>query len=1337
MPTIAELQINVDSAPTERATKALTDFAAAADKAATAGKKKQTVEQGGAGATEKNTKAEQDLNTVIDLQAKKLAALAEQRKKLEASGKQTSAPDEYKRLNAVIDANIALVKRQGNAVDSLNTKQGQDFLRREAQVNAEIKSQEKLARQSENQAKIVSGAAAQQNAQIEATIAGLDRQVKAQLQYNQTIDQLNKARATGGMMGPGDERKGYSNAEYDHWVKVAEARRQAAFALEDNSKEVTRNQNKLATMEATLGKIERAEFSYAKAVTTLNNSLKDGSITTEQYDAKLAAFASKRDKAIKAANDNTVAEARFASQLQSVVGAYDPVQRAQDNYNASVKILAQGLKEGKISTEAYNKALAEQKAALDRVNDSSKGNANLADQYRDALKDLIPYRKELENLAERERILHAQKAAGKVTTAQQIADYDQATAAIQRQRKEYEKRIKAGEAAGITFKQEQAALRGLPAQFTDIVVSLQGGQAPLTVLLQQGGQIKDMFGGIGPAISAVGRGLAAIITPATLAAAAIALVAYEAFQGNKELTEFNKAVVASGGYSGTSASEFSSYRDQIAGVAGNAAKAAEALTAMERSGKIAGDMFVQIGTAAIQMQKATGQAIQQTVDDFASLAKDPATAVVTLDDKYKFLTASVLAQVDALVKQGDVQGAVTLAQKEMADATADMASKMVENLGWAEKAWNGLKGAVSDVGSAIAGIGRENTLADQMNEITRAETNWRNQLSNKGFFGTQEGVNERLANDPQLKLYAERKKQLQTLIDFERFGAEQTANAERKRQSAVSAQARQNTGAKAAESSVEKARNELDQAARDFKTISDEAASRGVKVTEQQVNTYTKYKADLDRKLKDALDAESRKGKTPSSPAQTQELQEVKSNLDKTLAEYDGYYKKVTALGEANIVSAAATAASQKAILEKEKEAVSDSYAEQIDAIKKLQGLKSNSAATNISLDNQLTKAEAARVKSLEEIDTKMEVLATKEKGRLAERASNVAAYNEAINQQIDNARNEGERRVAAVGRGDRVGQLNDDLAQADRQFAKDQQSLAKSLGQGMDPEEYAQKLKILQKSHSEMKDIIIQNDKDIQAANYDWTNGLSKSIENLADEANNMAGAVNTAVSGAFTSMGDAMGEFVATGKLDFRSLTSSILTDMAKIAAQQATSSALSSLFGMATTLGGAYFGGGANGLAAGSAGATSSATGASQAGYGNQFFPQAKGGGWTGGTQFFAQGGAFTNSVVSTPTAFGMSGGKRGVMGEAGPEAIVPLARASDGSLGVRMMGAGGQQAGGGVQVFINIDGEGGVTSSSDNSGLQQFGSELGAFVDSRYRVLISRDLKDGGAIKTAIK
>ncbi|ESR22800.1 phage tail tape measure protein [Lutibaculum baratangense] len=71
-----------------------------------------------------------------------------------------------------------------------------------------------------------------------------------------------------------------------------------------------------------------------------------------------------------------------------------------------------------------------------------------------------------------------------------------------------------------------------------------------------------------------------------------------------------------------------------------------------------------------------------------------------------------------------------------------------------------------------------------------------------------------------------------------------------------------------------------------------------------------------------------------------------------------------------------------------------------------------------------------------------------------------------------------------------------------------------------------------------------------------------------------------------------------------------------------------------------------------------------------------------GLVGGALPFARGGAFSGGeVVSQPTLFGLSGGRRGVMGEAGPEAVLPLARGADGRLGV--------QAGAGGAVTINFN------------------------------------------------
>lgn len=1331
MPTIAELQINVDSRPIEQGTTALNEFAVAADKA---NKARQGFGQGGSAPTSVVPPGESEkvknLSEAIDAQTRKLATLTEQRRKLEGSSLKSTDPSEYNRLNNIIDANIEKVKRQGTAVEQLSAIQERESRKKESAVIAELKAQERLTAAADKQVAAVSTAAARQQTSIDATISGLSRQIKAQQDYNKTIEELNRTRALSGISGPDDQRPSLSSAEYDTYVKLAQARRDAALAAEDNTKAIASQQSKLDSITATLGKVEREEVRYSKAVKVLDESLSLGIISLDQYDTKLASFANKRDTAIRAANDNTIAEQRFESQLRSVVSAYDPVQRAQDNYNQSVGILAKGLQEGKISAEAFNRALTQQREALDGVKASQNGTANISNEYQQALNAVLPYRTELQNLERQQRALDSAKAAGKVQTAQEIKDYDAATAAIKRQTAEYNRRIEAGAKAGNTLKQDQQALRGLPAQFTDIVVSLQGGQAPLTVLLQQGGQIKDQFGGVIEAVKGVATGLLGLITPGTAAAAAIALIGYNAYQGSQEVNEFNKALAQSGGASGVSENQFVRLRDTLGVTTGNIGAAAEALTEIERSGKIAGESFDTVALAAISFNKATGQAIKETVDDFASLAKDPVNAVVTLDDKYKFLTASVLAQIDALQRNGDTAGAVALAQDTLAVAVQESADKILPNLGYVDQAWKAIKESVLGVGDAIAGLGRLAAPQDELRQLT--ELNEKQALQ---YRGSGRDPNE----DPIIKANNERIKQLRYLISLQDFGAKQEAEAEQQRQKAVLAQNRQIAGARSVESPVERARRELDQAQKDQKTVVDNAAKTGQEVTTEQLQNYLKYETTLKTRLNEAIESEKNKNNPKGAPVDSRQVQEVKSNLDLITNEYDNYYKKVTALGKNNVVSEAATIASQKAILEAQKNATLASYDQQIEAIKTLQANKKNSSAQNISLDNQLTKAETARLKASQDFTSKQEQLDERQIALTEKKRASIEAYQEALRQQVDNVVTSGDRAVAAVGRGDRQGNVNEQLAEVDRQFARDQLSLEKQLSKGLDPDEYTRKLALLKDTHTELTETIISNDERLKVSQADWTNGLTRALENLEDSANNVAAAVDKGLTGAFNSAGDALGQFVVTGKLNFRDFATSVIADMAKIAAQQAASQALSGLFNLAFSVGSAYFGGtGANGFAAGSAGAQSSALGASSAGYSSQYFPttQAKGGGWEGGTQFFAQGGAFTNSIVSTPTAFGMSGNKRGVMGEAGPEAIVPLARASDGSLGVRMVGAGAPSTSGGVNVYVTIS-DSGTSTTTDAPAAQQFGQELGQFVETKYRQLLARDLADGGAIKQSIK
>ncbi|HHK9813701.1 TPA: phage tail tape measure protein, partial [Klebsiella pneumoniae] len=192
------------------------------------------------------------------------------------------------------------------------------------------------------------------------------------------------------------------------------------------------------------------------------------------------------------------------------------------------------------------------------------------------------------------------------------------------------------------------------------------------------------------------------------------------------------------------------------------------------------------------------------------------------------------------------------------------------------------------------------------------------------------------------------------------------------------------------------------------------------------------------------------------------------------------------------------------------------------------------------------------------------------------------------------------------------------------------------------------------------------------------------------------------------------------------FSSLTQSIIKNLVDMAAQALVTSTV-----MQTIMG--VVGAGVS-IAGGVSGAADVGAGTAIQNAGNNFNFQIPG---------YAKGGvfdspslsAYSNQVYDSPQFFAFAKGA-GVFGEAGPEAIMPLTRAGDGSLGVRAVG-GGQNAGAseGPKVYITI--EGGNTSTQAPSGFEQFGQQIGSFVEKKYRELMAQDMRPGGMVWNAVK
>ncbi|HHK4892993.1 phage tail tape measure protein [Pseudomonas aeruginosa] len=293
---------------------------------------------------------------------------------------------------------------------------------------------------------------------------------------------------------------------------------------------------------------------------------------------------------------------------------------------------------------------------------------------------------------------------------------------------------------------------------------------------------------------------------------------------------------------------------------------------------------------------------------------------------------------------------------------------------------------------------------------------------------------------------------------------------------------------------------------------------------------------------------------------------------------------------------------------------------------------------------------------------------------KLAEQRRNSAdAYRKAMEVVLQARQDAINSDVAGIGLGDderdqaqRLDAVRKKYADLRRELEAQQEDASRRLG----PAAYEQRLADLADFQARELQMEVDGYDARLDAQRDYRNGARRAWQNIQADAADVASATDDMLTTGFNTASNALTDFATTGKFKFRDFASSVINDMARIASQQAATGLLSGVLGAGVS---AFSGWMGSSVTAGA-----SASGYTGNAYANWAAAQAHGGAWANGVQFFANGAAFTNSIVSRPTAFGMAGGRTGIMGEAGPEAILPLARGADGSLGVRSVGGGGGTA-----------------------------------------------------------
>ncbi|HDV0468816.1 TPA: phage tail length tape measure family protein [Klebsiella pneumoniae] len=268
---------------------------------------------------------------------------------------------------------------------------------------------------------------------------------------------------------------------------------------------------------------------------------------------------------------------------------------------------------------------------------------------------------------------------------------------------------------GQSAAQTAFAMRMIPAQMTDIIVGLSTGQSPFMVLMQQGGQLKDMFGGIGPAIKGVSTYVMGLVNPFTLAAAAVGFLGLAYYKGTQEQDEFYKSLVLTGNLVGKTSGQLADMAARVS-VAANSTTgaAASTLNQLVSSGKVAGDSLERVTTAIVKTSEATGIATDKLVGDFNDIAADPVAAITKLNDQYHFLTLATYNQIKALQDEGNQQDAARVATDAYANAMQQRANDIHQNLGLLESAWDSLGKTAKGAWDAMLNIGREQTLTDKL-----------------------------------------------------------------------------------------------------------------------------------------------------------------------------------------------------------------------------------------------------------------------------------------------------------------------------------------------------------------------------------------------------------------------------------------------------------------------------------------------------------------------------------------------------------------------------------------------------------------------------------------------
>lgn len=282
-----------------------------------------------------------------------------------------------------------------------------------------------------------------------------------------------------------------------------------------------------------------------------------------------------------------------------------------------------------------------------------------------------------------------------------------------------------GATAKVSAGQTANAMRQLPAQFTDIATQLAGGQSPFLILLQQGGQIRDSFGGVGASL----RGIASLISPVKLAvgglAAGVGALGFAALAGAKESAKLRDTLILTGNAAGLTEDRLGNLSETLAARTGQTlGSARELVTQLAATGRVSAAVLESTATAVGRIATLSGEATEQIAGRFTRIMREPAKVAAELNDQYNFLTVELAKRIRQLDDEGRKAEAANLVNTSLTQALEGQRRE----LGFLEVAWVNAKKAADSFWQGLQNVGRPDTAGALVDRQQRVVDGLRREL---------------------------------------------------------------------------------------------------------------------------------------------------------------------------------------------------------------------------------------------------------------------------------------------------------------------------------------------------------------------------------------------------------------------------------------------------------------------------------------------------------------------------------------------------------------------------------------------------------------------------------